>query len=179
LPLGGSQGRMVLSVSTADRVLPDVGESRMEIRHMHHEVVVRKAVLDDYDSIVGVWLEAGLPFRPEGRDSRESIRVEMGRGCSVFLLAELDGRSVGAALGTHDGRKGWVNRLAVVPECRRLGLARRLVREVEIWLESQGIQICAALIESENQDSRAFFAGIGYLRDPEIQYFSKRRSQAS
>jgi GNAT superfamily N-acetyltransferase len=170
---------MVLSVLSADRVLPGVGESRMEIRDMHNEVVVRKAVLDDYDRIVGVWLDAGLPFRPEGRDGRESIRAEMERGCSVFLLAEVAGRSVGVALGTHDGRKGWVNRLAVVPEYRRIGLARRLVRDVEIWLESQGIQICAALIESENHESRAFFAGMGYLCDPEIQYFSKRQSEAS
>lgn len=149
----------------------------MGIRDGRPEVKVREAGVGDYDRIVGVWLSAGLPFRPEGRDSRESIRAELGRGCSVFLLAEVDARPVGVVLGTHDGRKGWINRLAVVPEYRRVGLARRLVGGVEIWLESQGIEICAALIESENQDSKSFFAQMGYQNDPEIQYFSKRRSQ--
>jgi ribosomal protein S18 acetylase RimI-like enzyme len=143
------------------------------------EVVVREAGLDDYDSIVAVWAEAGLPFRPQGRDSRESVGLELERGCSVFLLAEVDGLPVGAVLGTHDGRKGWVNRLAVIPRHRRRGLARRLVRGVEVWLESQGIEICAALIESDNQDSKAFFARMDYLHDPEIEYFSKRRSEAT
>lgn len=151
----------------------------MMMRDERSEVVVREAGLDDYDRIVGVWAEAGLPFRPQGRDSRESIGLELGRGCSIFLLAEADGLPVGTVLGTHDGRKGWVNRLAVIPDHRRSGLARRLVRDVEVWLESQGIEICAALIESDNEDSRAFFARMDYLQDPEIEYFSKRRSDAT
>ncbi len=140
---------------------------------------VREAGVDDYDRIVGIWLEAGLPFRPRGRDSRQSIALELERGSSVFLLAEAAGRPVGVVLGTHDGRKGWVNRLAVVPDQRRTGLARRLVHDVEAWLESQGIEICAALVESDNQDSMAFFGKIDFVHDPQVEYFSKRRSPAT
>ena len=36
-----------------------------------------------------------------------------------------------AVLETHDGRKGWINRLTVDTEFRRQNIARRLVRELE------------------------------------------------
>jgi len=36
------------------------------------------------------------------------------------------------------------------------------------------IDIVAALIETHNEDSLAFFRSIGYLHDPEIEYVSKR-----
>ena len=160
----------------AETELLGAGDFEMTLGDEETVVVVREAGLDDYDRIVRVWSEAGLPFRPQGRDSRESIGLELGRGCSVFLLAEAGSRAVGVVLGTHDGRKGWVNRLAVVPDHRRSGLGRRLVRDVEVWLETQGIEICASLIESANEESVAFFAHMDYVHDAEIEYFSKRRS---
>lgn len=138
--------------------------------------LVRAAGLDDYESFTAVWSASGLPYRPEGRDSRESIGRELARNRCAFFLAESDGLPVGVVLGTHDGRKGWINRLAVVPSHRGRGIGIILVRRVEEWLASQGIEIWAALIESGNTRSMAFFAHLGYLHDSEIEYFSKRRS---
>ena len=68
----------------------------------------------------------------------------------MFLLAEADGRLVGTVLGTHDGRKAWINRLAVSPAFRRRGIARLLVAEVEARMAALGLDIIAALIESQN-----------------------------
>jgi ribosomal protein S18 acetylase RimI-like enzyme len=94
----------------------------------------------------------------------------------VFLVAESGGDLVGVVLGTHDGRRGWINRLAVAPAHQRRGIAGRLVREVESRVEALGIEIVAAIIESENEVSLGFFQAIGYVHNPEIEYVSKRRS---
>jgi ribosomal protein S18 acetylase RimI-like enzyme len=83
---------------------------------------------------------------------------------------------VGVVLGTHDGRRAWVNRLAVTPAYQRQGVARRLVREVEARADALGIDIVAALIESDNENSLAFFREIEYLHSEEVEYVSKRRS---
>jgi ribosomal protein S18 acetylase RimI-like enzyme len=130
----------------------------------------------DYEAVMRLWAEAGLPFRPQGRDAPERVKAEMLRENAVFLVAEVDGRLAGVVLGTHDGRKGWINRLAVAPAYRRRGVARRLVREVEARLEALGLDIVAALIETPNVASLQFFTAIGYLHDPDIEYVSKRRS---
>ncbi|OFW55796.1 MAG: hypothetical protein A2133_02880 [Actinobacteria bacterium RBG_16_64_13] len=105
--------------------------------------------------------------------------VELQRGTAVFLVAETGGELVGVVLGTHDGRKGWINRLAVAPAYRRRGLAGLLVQTVEARLSALGLDVTGALIESENEASLAFFRAIGYRHSTEIEYVSKRSSEES
>ncbi|MBE0712033.1 MAG: GNAT family N-acetyltransferase, partial [Candidatus Aminicenantes bacterium] len=76
---------------------------------------------------------------------------------------------------THDGRKGWINRLAVDAALRKRGIGAFLVREAEGWLESRGMDILACLIEDDNAVSMAVFEKLGYKKHPEIIYFAKRK----
>ena len=93
---------------------------------------------------------------------------------STYLVAEQQGRLVGVVLGTHDGRKGWINHLAVHPDYRRQGLAQRLLAACEQALHAQGIEIIAALVERDNASSAAFFERAGYAADVPIFYYRKR-----
>jgi ribosomal protein S18 acetylase RimI-like enzyme len=139
-------------------------------------VNIRNLRPEDYDRLVALWDEAGLPYRPQGRDQRERIAREIEGECSIFLAADDEGRLVGAVLGTHDGRKGWVNRLAVLPSHRGRGIGRALVAGLEDRLLELGIEIVTCLIEDWNENSMAFFERIGYVPHRDIVYFSKRRS---
>lgn len=131
---------------------------------------------EDVDRIVAIWAQAGLPFRPSGRDAKAHLLQEMVQDTAVFLGADDDGELVGVVLGTHDGRKGWVNRLAVLPEYRHRGIGRALVEELERRLNQRGILIVTCLIEGENQASKAFFESLGYVGHLDITYYSKRQS---
>ncbi len=137
---------------------------------------IRQLSMDDYDDLIRLWQEAGLPSRPHGRDSREAIARQTEGGTSLFLGAEEGGKLVGAVLGTHDGRKGWINRLAVHPSHRRRGIDRALVHAAEARLEAMGIEVIGSLIEDWNEESMTFFARLGYVAHKDIAYFSKRRS---
>lgn len=138
----------------------------MEIRGLRGE---------DYDTLCGLWREAGLPFKPNGRDRRDRLTREIEGDCSIFLAAWDEGALVGAVLGTHDGRKGWINRLAVRPSHRRRGIAAALVAAVEGRLEALGIEIVTCLIEDWNETSMRVFERLGYQRHDDILYYSKRR----
>ena len=131
---------------------------------------------DEYEAVTRLWTEAGLSYRPNGRDRPDKVLVELERGTAVFLLAEADGHLAGVVVATNDGRKGWINRLAVAPAYRRRGIAALLVREAEARLAEAGMDITAALIETPNQASLAFFQAIGYVHDPLIEYVSRRNS---
>jgi len=137
-------------------------------------ISLRPLTIDDYDGLRDLWQEAGLPYRPNGRDTRENIASQMRSDCSIYLVAEEDGRMVGAVLGTHDGRKGWINRLAVVPDQRKRGIAAMLVRAVEERLLERGIEIFACQIENWNEPSMTVFDHLGYTRHDDIIYFTKR-----
>ena len=100
---------------------------------------------DDYTEILALWQRAGLSVRPEGRDAPATFARQManeqsgGRQRIVGLRDR--GKLVAVVLLTHDGRKGWINRLAVDPSFRRRGLASRLIAEAERWfVEEQGLE---------------------------------------
>ena len=137
---------------------------------------IRDLKSGDYEELVALWDATGLPYRPRGRDGPDRIAREIEGDCAIFLAAEEDAKLVGAVLGTHDGRKGWINRLAVLPEHQGRGIGRDLVAEVERRLLEKGIEIVTCLIEDWNEESMAFFGQIGYVKHPDIAYLSKRRS---
>ena len=133
----------------------------------------------DYDAVVALWTAAGLPYRPLGRDSREHVSKEIRGPHSVFLVAERDGNIVGSLLGTIDGRKGWVNRLAVAPSQRNRGLAKALVAAAEEEFRSKDALVFSCLIHSDNGPSLALFKDLGYEEDPTVVYLSKREGPDS
>lgn len=137
---------------------------------------IRTLTLGDYDGLLDLFRESGLhSLRPDGRDSREAVARQLSSGVQTILGLEIDGRLAGAVVATHDSRKGWINRLVVHPDHRRLGHARRLISAVEAYLHAQGIQVIAVLIESDNPASLALFRSADYVEcDPPVHYLSKR-----
>ncbi len=143
---------------------------------MTENITVRMLTLTDYDRWMSIWQAAGLhSIRPNGRDSRQAFARQLESGTHTMIGLELGGELIGVVLATHDGRKGWINRLAIRPEHRRQGYAARLVAEAERILHEQGIGIIAALIETGNDASLTLFRKLGYSELPGgIHYVSKR-----
>lgn len=105
---------------------------------------------------------SGLDPRLRGRDRRNAMASQLRSRRNVYLGAFDGDRLIGAVLGTHDTRKGWINRLAVLPAYRRSGIATRQVRLAERELRKQGMKMFAALIEPGNRASEAVFRALGY-----------------
>ena len=139
-------------------------------------MIIREFSIKDYDSLITLWNDAQLPFKPKGRDKRDKIEYELKQGRDIFLVAEINGKLVGSVFGTHDGRKGWINRLAVSPEFQRQNIAKKLIAEVEDRFSELGIDIVACLIEDWNTKSLQVFEKLGYKNHSDIVYFSKRKN---
>ena len=139
------------------------------------EIIIREFAMDDYDQVVELWKEAGIHYRPNGRESRSHMAKELLGGQAIFLVAVADRKVVGVVLGTHDGRKGWINRLAVARDFHRQNIASKMVAAVESRLNIMEIDVTGCLIEPENTASKSFFYKMGYTKVP-VEYFSKRQS---
>jgi len=138
---------------------------------------LRRLTIADYDSIVTLWERASLPFKPKGRDSRSEIAQQMKRTPDLFVGA-FEGRElVGVGIGSCDGRKGWINRIAVDPDHRRRGTAQHLIGRIEAALRKRGARIICAFVETSNPDSIALFEMLGYVIHRDILYLSKRESE--
>ena len=138
------------------------------------EIKITSYKQGDYDTLIKLWEAAGLPYKPLGRDSRESIEKEVKNSCSRFLFARVDDKYIGSILVTHDGRKGWINRVVVLPEYRNMGIARQLVEAGEQWLKQQGIGIFACQIEGYNDESFEAFKKMDYIPFERMRYLTKR-----
>jgi GNAT superfamily N-acetyltransferase len=131
----------------------------------------------DYPAIIALWERSGLHIQPGGRDSAEAFARQMAQGQQRAVGLRAGSDLVAVTVLTHDGRKGWINRLAIDPAYRRHGLAARLIAEAERWfVEDQGLQVWAALIEAGNAPSRALFDRLGYGQG-DVVYLSKRSAE--
>ena len=142
---------------------------------MPSDITVRTLGLEDYTRWMSLWQRAGLhSIRPRGRDSREAMATQLAGGSHAMLGLERGGELLAVVLVTHDGRKGWINRLAVLTGERQRGHAARLVQAAEELLKGQGIHVISVLIEPGNDVSLSFFRHMGYVESEGMHYLSKR-----
>lgn len=135
----------------------------------------RTPTIDDYETMIELWGKSDIPCKPEGRDRKENIEEELEKQPEYWIGAYDDDEMVGIIFGTDDGRKGWINRLAVAEDYRGLGIGKTLVEKLEEVFEEKGFKIWAALIEPDNPEGMDFFKEMGF-EEGGIKYYSKRES---
>jgi ribosomal-protein-alanine N-acetyltransferase len=125
------------------------------------EVAIRSYRVGDYDEVVALW-SAVWPGPRRRQDSEEALRYKLTHDRGPFLVAEADGRIVGTAMGSWDGRRPWISRVAVAPDMRRCGIGRRLMAEVERGLAALGADRFLLDTGAENAVAQSFYESQGY-----------------
>ncbi|MEU4620563.1 GNAT family N-acetyltransferase [Actinoplanes sp. NPDC023801] len=145
---------------------------------------VRQFRWDDYEAVAEVWRAAGIDVV-----GRAELEAKLTRDPELFLVAEpltpprASARALGprypgepegvtsiagVVMGTYDGRRGWIFRLAVHPGHRRHGLASSLVAELERRLADLGCPRVNLLVMPDNEAGLRFWQHRGYLPCPDI-----------
>lgn len=123
--------------------------------------------LHDYDEVMVLWSQTeGLTLRDA--DSREAITRYLGRNPSLSFVARDQGRLVGAVLVGTDGRRGYLQHLAVAPSHRGEGLGRALAERAVAALRALGIEKCHLMVRQENAPARAFWERLGWSERGDI-----------
>ncbi len=134
---------------------------------------IRQFQWTDYDDVVAVWTATGRDVLP-----RAELEAKLTRDPELFLVAEAYGDVVAVVMGTYDGRRGWILRLAVHPMHRRQGIASRLVHELENRFGSLGCPRVNLLVMPDNLAGLRFWQALGYLPLPDV-LCSKSLQQAT
>ena len=135
---------------------------------------IRKFKIEDYEQLIRLWIDAGLPFKPKGRDRKEEFEKQIKKPENLYLTVFKENKLIGFVMASHNRRKGWINRLAVHPEFQKKGLASLLIKRAEEFFIKEGVDIFACLIEDWNDRSLKLFEKSGYKPHREIIYYTKR-----
>ena len=132
------------------------------------EPEIREARPEEVDEILALWKSAGSG--PSITDTPEHLRMLTERMPDLFLVAEADGRLVGSVIGGWDHWRGHIYRLAVHPDCRRQGLARRLTSDIEARLRARGAVRIYALAAVKQEMGVKFWESIPYEKSNDLPY---------
>ena len=117
-------------------------------------------------------------FEQAFRFSRRAMRGFAEAAGAITLLAESDGKLAGFCVVQIEGRVGYVVTLDVATAWRRLGLARRLMSEIEMRVRTTGALGMALHVYTENTAAVRFYETIGYTRTGMAEEFYGRRLDA-
>jgi ribosomal protein S18 acetylase RimI-like enzyme len=126
---------------------------------------IRPLAREDLDDVKALWTATeGLGVGPG--DGTDAILRFLERNPGLSLAAVVEGRIVGSVLCGHDGRRGYLYRLAVASAFRRRGLAAEMVRQCLAKLTGAGIPRCQVFVEHDNENAKVFWVAMaGRLRD--------------
>ena len=137
-------------------------------------IVIRPCRVAECPAVLALWQRAGaIPSLTDTLVELEQLIAHQGDG---LLVAVEDGVIVGSVIGGWDGWRGNIYRLAVAPEARRRGLARRLVDDAVRVLRARGAHRISALVERHEAHAVGFWDSLtdqGWRRDERMLRYIK------
>ena len=127
--------------------------------------------ITDYERMMQLWLETeGLKLRDA--DSREGILKYLDRNPGLSFVSEIDGSIVGTILAGHDGKRGYVQHLAVSRSYRYRGIGSHLLERCLKALKDEGILKSHIHVLTDNTQGQGFWERRGWVRREDIEVMS-------
>jgi ribosomal protein S18 acetylase RimI-like enzyme len=139
-------------------------------------VTIQEMRIDDYDEVRALWQESqGIDL--SAADSRASIARYLDRNPGLSFVAREGGLLVGAVLCGHDGRRGYLDHLAVRASHHRQGIGRLLASRAIYQLIQNHIQKWHLFVREDNQDAIQFWSKLGWQERVELISMSNPNAQ--
>lgn len=136
------------------------------------KMTITEFTLDHYDEVIALWKRTpGICIRDD--DSREATARYLARNPGLSFVAISDGKVIGSALSGHDGKRGYVQHVAVAPAFRKRGIARALVTRCLSALAAEGITKAHLSVLADNDSAIRYWTNRGWeLRDDILRFSS-------
>ncbi len=132
---------------------------------------IRTMTIEDYEGVYALWMSIkGFAIRSID-DSKEGVARFLLRNPDTSVVAEEDGRIIGAILCGHDGRRGCLYHVCVRQECRMRGVGKAMVVFCMEKLKAEQISKVSLIAFTANDVGNAFWRRIGWTKREDLNYY--------
>ena len=133
--------------------------------------MVRVMTMEDYDQVKELWNSIqGFGIRSID-DSREGVARFLKRNPTTSVVAEEDGKVVGAILCGHDGRRGCLYHVCVHKDYRMRGIGKSMVAFAMEALKKEEINKVSLIAFTKNDIGNAFWKEIAWTKREDLNYY--------
>lgn len=134
-------------------------------------MLIRVMTIEDYDRVRALWMKIkGFGIRSVD-DSREGVERFLKRNPATSVVAEEDGKIVGAILCGHDGRRGCLYHVCVDEKYRMHGIGKAMVVFAMEALKREQINKVSLIAFTKNDIGNAFWKEIGWTGREDLNYY--------
>jgi len=127
--------------------------------------------LTDYDAVMDLMRQTpGVSIR--AADGLDATARYLARNPGLSFVAAVDGTLVGCVMASHDGRRGYLQHLLVLPAYRKQGIARALVAHTLAALDMVGIMKSHIDVLKTNASGKAWWQNAGWTYRNDIDRYS-------
>lgn len=120
-------------------------------------IQIRTMTVEDYENVSSLWMTIkGFGIRSID-DSKEGVERFIKRNPTTSVVAEEDGKIVGAILCGHDGRRGTLYHVCVHENYRRRGVGKAMVVFCMEALKKEHINKVSLIAFKSNQIGNSFW----------------------
>jgi ribosomal protein S18 acetylase RimI-like enzyme len=136
---------------------------------------IREMTIGDYDDIIAMFRKTpGISVREA--DSRPATETYLIRNPGLSFVALEDSKVIGCVMCGHDGRRGYLQHLVVLPEYRNRGIGEKLFTACIAALQKTGISKTHIFVFKTNDIANKFWADKGWVLRDEINMYSYNSS---
>ena len=133
--------------------------------------MLRVMAIDDYEEVYRLWKQIhGFGIRSVD-DSREGIERFLKRNPTTSVVAEEDGRIVGAILCGHDGRRGCFYHVCVREDYRHQGIGKEMAVCAMRALQKEQINKVCLIAFKKNEVGNSFWKSVGWTFREDLNYY--------
>ena len=134
-------------------------------------MMIRPMTKEDYDEIFAMW-QITTKRALSKADERSQIERYLDRNPGMSQVAVVDGKIVGTVLAGHDGRRGFIHHMAVLPEYRRRHIGHRLAEKAIEMITNDGIDKTHIFCYRNNDTGQNFWKDFGFKKREDVFVFS-------
>lgn len=134
-------------------------------------MTIRPMTKDDYDEVYEMW-QTTSKRALSNADSREQIERYLDRNKGMSQVAVIDGKIVGTVLAGHDGRRGFIHHMAVMPQYRRKHIGHSLANKAIEKITAEGIDKTHIFCYQNNETGQEFWSDFGFKKRDDVFVYS-------